>query len=87
MFSNKATKIDEIFTVDLTLCKGQLISKHFFEAIVFPKKLTFRRQNPPKLLRHFSPNPKGFTTNVLTNFIPVLRRAMSELISVSPKAG
>ena len=40
MFSKKATKIDEIFTVDLTLCKGHLISKANCQAVVSPKKQT-----------------------------------------------
>ena len=30
MFSKHVTKIDEIFTVNLTLCKGQVISKCLF---------------------------------------------------------
>ena len=38
MFSKKATKIDEIFTFDLTLTKGQLISKTDWRAIDSPKK-------------------------------------------------
>ena len=37
MFS-KATKIDEIFTVNLTLCKGQLISKAIYGLLTSPKK-------------------------------------------------
>ena len=40
MFSKKATKIDEIFTVDLKLCKGQTNSKLFFQADVSSKKKT-----------------------------------------------
>ena len=36
--SKKATKIDEIFTVYLTLCKGQLISKCLLGVIVSTKK-------------------------------------------------
>ena len=42
MFSKKATKIDELFTVDLKLYKGQLISKWFFEVI----NLTFTTMIP-----------------------------------------
>ena len=40
MFSKKATKIDEIFTVDLTICKGQIISECPYEIIVYPKIAT-----------------------------------------------
>ena len=40
MFSKKATKFEEIFTVDLTLCKGQLISKCSFGVFKSPKKPT-----------------------------------------------
>ena len=38
MFSKKATKIDEIYTVDLTLTKGQLISKGVFGILNSSKK-------------------------------------------------
>ena len=38
MFSEKATKIDKIFNVDLTLCKGLLILKRFFEVVDFLQK-------------------------------------------------
>ena len=37
MFSKKARKIDEIFAVDLTLTKGQLISKCPYEKSVSSK--------------------------------------------------
>ena len=40
ILSEKATKNDQIFTVDLALTKGQLISKQIYEVIVFPKKQT-----------------------------------------------
>ena len=43
MFSKKATKINGIFTVDLTLGKGQIISKRFFLAEDSPKKRTKTR--------------------------------------------
>ena len=38
MFSKKDTKIDKIFTVDLTLTKGQLISKCLFVDFNFFQK-------------------------------------------------
>ena len=37
VFSKKATKIDEIFTFDLTLTKGQLISKKIVKPRILPK--------------------------------------------------
>ena len=40
VFSKKATKIDEIFTFNLTLCKGQLISKCPFGVKTSSKKPT-----------------------------------------------
>ena len=40
ILSKKATKIEEIFIVDLTLYKGQLISKCLFGIFNFPKKRT-----------------------------------------------
>ena len=40
MFSRKATKIDKIFTVNLTLCKGQLISKGLFAIFTWTNKWT-----------------------------------------------
>jgi hypothetical protein len=39
-FSKKFTKIEEIFTVDLTLCKGQIKLKAGWRAVDFPKKRT-----------------------------------------------
>ena len=38
MFSKKATKIDEILTIDLKSTKGQLISRQNFRAITSSKK-------------------------------------------------
>ena len=38
MFSKKATKLDKIFTIDLRVTKGQLISKCLFGVIVSTKK-------------------------------------------------
>ena len=35
--SKKVTKIDKVFTVDLTLCKGQMKSECIYEIIDFPK--------------------------------------------------
>ena len=40
MFSKKATKIEDIFTVDLMVTKGQLISKCLLGVIVSTKKPT-----------------------------------------------
>jgi hypothetical protein len=40
MFSGKATKNDEIFTIDLTLCKGQFILKYPFGIFNSLKKRT-----------------------------------------------
>ena len=37
-FSEKATKVDKIFIVNLTVCKGQLISKAKCQAVDSPKK-------------------------------------------------
>ena len=48
MFSKKATKIDEIFTVDLTPTKGQLNSELIYEVIVSPKM-------PTKNVKDFCP--------------------------------
>ena len=52
ILSEKATKNDQIFTVDLALTKGQLISKQIYEVIVFPKKQT-------KYCKDFCPNIQG----------------------------
>ena len=55
MLSKKVTKIDEILFVDLTLCKGQLISKCLFGIFNFPKKRTKKIQlKTPK--GHFKTN-------------------------------
>ena len=44
MFSKKATKIDEIFTVDLTLCsKHQIDSKDFVNFRAFLENMNFIR--------------------------------------------
>ena len=41
MFSKRATKIDEIFTIDLmTFTKGHLISKAIYGLLTSPKKRT-----------------------------------------------
>ena len=42
MFSKKATKIDKIFTVNLTLCsKCQFDGEYFFNFVAFLKNLNF----------------------------------------------
>ena len=52
VFSKKATKFDKIFTVDLTLCKGQLNSEWIYEVIVYPKM-------PTKIFPDFCPERVG----------------------------
>ena len=52
MFSKKATKIDEIFTVDLTLCsKCQIDGEDFVNFVAFLENKNFTRgtiQSPVK---------------------------------------
>jgi hypothetical protein len=40
MFSKKATKIDEIFTVDLTLC-SQIDGEDFFNFVAFSENMNY----------------------------------------------
>ena len=43
LFSNKATKIDEIFTIDLTFCsKSQIHGKDFVNFMAFLENMNFR---------------------------------------------
>ena len=49
MFSKKATKIDKIFTVDLTLTKGQLISKCLFGVFTFFQKTNENKSKSSKV--------------------------------------
>ena len=42
MFSKKATKIDEIFTVDMTLCsKSQIDNENFVIFVAFLENMNF----------------------------------------------
>ena len=50
-FSKKATKIDEIFTVDLTVCsKCQIDGEDFFKFVAFLKNINFNKSHFSKLL-------------------------------------
>ena len=43
MFSKKATKIDEIFTADLTLCSNcQIEGKEFVDFVAFLENTNFK---------------------------------------------
>ena len=45
VFSKKATKIDKIFTVDLTLTTCQVNSEDFINFVAFLEKMNFKKRN------------------------------------------
>ena len=81
VFSKKATKIDKIFTVDLTLCKGLIISECLYDVFKFSKKptknLTNFCQGSKKWSNHKikAPNSVFNTSNSPYNYI-IIRKCL-----------